>query len=1234
MLRLLIAGVVVFVALSLVLAVVAQKYDFFAERVVSEISKALSTAAGIELHIADVKGNPLIGFYGTGVELRKGSSQLLSAESIRIHLSLPSVLLGSPKLSQLALSRGRLDYEAIRALIDEKTKEEKDPAKKPLLPGDIPIKQLRLDAFSAQTPKGEFSAQRLTVNIDARGYRIRGRGAFANDPYQLDVTLLQDETSLALSKSRATFGKSQGKAEGMLSPHLHLVGSLAPLNLDQLVAFLPVLANVGFSGDLATSFVVRDDTREGLVASGDAELKSGSVWKVALKGAQGHWSYRDSDLAMRLEKASIRSAAVSGDIGVDWGSSESVLLRANLAGKNFQLAEWQEMLDFSLPEKLSGRAERFAATIEGPVKTLSGRVEANGIRVAYDKHTAENGRAVLRLNGKLPGDLALSCDYLDMPVTGRGKLVVNPPVWLKMDLDAGRFSVAQAQKLFPDLKEWSPEGSLSAKIHLEGFTSDIAVSGEARSERIHIKKGTLSEEFSNIFVAFTYEKDTIGISSASLNWRRASFKGAGSWSAFSEPEREKLDFAGEFAGLSLESFYDLAPELQKQQIRSTVAGKWALDGNRADPRVGFDLNFSNIANKWKIPLRNPRVEGTWRKSGQIDLASYQLAFGGGSVTGKGTVALPQEKRPLAYALEGQFVGLDSALLKSSGIASVDLKGGARGEFAVEDKGSGLAWKLAFDMPQLASGTLKVTKIAGKATGTLEKLHLDDLRADFFGGSVVLSGDLSYPKMDLKEAKLDLSGRVRSMDVATLLRRIAPSVHQVQGTLFSTFSFKGSLQQPHIALRGYMRHAVLYGFYFPRMMCLIEGTPKDMKINQLRANTGHGVLEASGSVYEEKGQWVGKINAKGSSIDLSVISTTLPKEVKGKVEGKVSLDFHGEGFLSESEGTGRFMGRGMMTFPELKVMGVRVTNLKTPLFVSDGFIMTEGSRGDLYGGVFEGRIAKDLKSSRWGGRFSVKSVDVNPLMKDLLPGMSGDLIAKGSLGFRIAGETDRTSMQDGGGQFSLTDGEIKGFAGMEMLQGITGGNPIRFNSVQGTFTVDGRTLYLLPGSRATAPKGDRVFRYVMVDGSVNHDAELNFNCLGNVNIRALNTFVGGLSGVLSGVGSDLSTGLDTTSLMTNFLGGAVSGIAKDEFRDVSFVMKGRPGNMKFSELHVASPPKRGTFVPPGTEEEKQRKSSKSSTEIKIRIDIPVGPKGEYEGDSEVKQQFLEQILKNAIEISLD
>ena len=212
------------------------------------------------------------------------------------------------------------------------------------------------------------------------------------------------------------------------------------------------------------------------------------------------------------------------------------------------------------------------------------------------------------------------------------------------------------------------------------------------------------------------------------------------------------------------------------------------------------------------------------------------------------------------------------------------------------------------------------------------------------------------------------------------------------------------------------------------------------------------------------------------------------------------------------------------------------------------------------------------------------------------------------------------MQDGTGILEIFDGEVTGFEGAKEVSKVVGDKPLRFRSAHFTFTLDGHTIYIIPSSRISAPQEDPVYRYVTLDGSVTTRMEIDLSCMGNVNIRALNALITGLQGVLTATIEG-----DTGDLLRNFLGNTLTGASRNEFRDVSLRIAGKPGEMNFSDVVVQTPAR----IDPLPSALRNPDGYREERGVKLKVEIPVGPGGEGSHQGGVSDQLSDQILDQLI-----
>lgn len=356
------------------------------------------------------------------------------------------------------------------------------------------------------------------------------------------------------------------------------------------------------------------------------------------------------------------------------------------------------------------------------------------------------------------------------------------------------------------------------------------------------------------------------------------------------------------------------------------------------------------------------------------------------------------------------------------------------------------------------------------------------------------------------------------------------------------------------------------------------------------------------------------------------SAYMPDNFRARLGGTANFSMEGSGKLAEISGT------GSITSPYLRLLGVKFEDLSAPFYVSKHYMIVEDLKAKTNGGTLSGGAGFDFENSRWGGNLTVMGTDLKALMSQLAPNMKGSISGKADLKIRGSGETGRMSTVRGGGALSLTDGELSGFSFVEKAKKFTGGKPIRYKTVQATFTYMDGIFTLLPGSQAIAPDGDMLYRNVMVDGAINSEKELSFFALGKVNIRALNSVLGAFQGIIS-AGSDLASGtLNKEEALQSLLGGVISGFAKNEFKFIGMGIGGTVSNPEITHLRVSQAmnmrSSKALIPSSGGDPEDNETMKDGNTTFRFKFEIPMGP-GTDTGGGTSKGDFVGQTLENLI-----
>ncbi|MGD9822213.1 MAG: hypothetical protein AB7U27_11710, partial [Aminobacteriaceae bacterium] len=265
---------------------------------------------------------------------------------------------------------------------------------------------------------------------------------------------------------------------------------------------------------------------------------------------------------------------------------------------------------------------------------------------------------------------------------------------------------------------------------------------------------------------------------------------------------------------------------------------------------------------------------------------------------------------------------------------------------------------------------------------------------------------------------------------------------------------------------------------------------------------------------------------------------------------------------------------------------------------------------------------DPATMRWEGNLTVKGMDLGSATERILDGR-GSVTGKADLTARGSGTGGMVGMVFGSGQLAAKDGTVSGF---DALKSVSHSGVVKFSSVLASFNLDGRNIFLLPGSRVSAPVGDNVYRYFSASGSLGwNDSPLDLKCVGDINVRALNAFLGALQGIIAVDGNPLTD----PAFLQRFLSGLLGGMSVRDFRETSFNIRGTWDSPVLTDLKVTSAAAPASIPSPNG-------SGKNETQIKITVEIPTGEGKNTSTSTEdqVKKQLLENIMKQIIRPGTD
>lgn len=1210
---------ILFLSLGAAYAVLSSR-TFYPELVFSKVQAAFADAGGYGLSSDILEGNPITGVLGRSVKILHAGTSIATASDVEMKLSFASLLTGKPKLARMTFRGLAADYDEILQHLPEK--KEKASTEPPAL------EKLILQDATVKTKWGALALDHAAVSIAKDRYGVNLKGSFRDKPLSVRGIYIKEDNIESLRKVSAEWAGQKIKADGTLSPELLLACSFEKVDTDIVAEVLPSLKKSTVTGVYSGEVEVKDAKNP--IAKGQVRSPAGRVWRLPFEALAMDLDYEGSRIELSNVKTKIFGADAKGRAKIDLFADASPNLSVQFEIRKLDTQNMRE--EFEFLEKFPATIEYASCDIGGPTNKLTGPVylEVPALKIADFDFTAAQARVALR--GDKPLGILFSGKLLDSTLAGSGDIGLSSPNRIDMNVSLASLSLASLAKNYPEIGKMEITGDGSASAKIQGPANDLTFTGAVAFPRLSVKK---NYAFSDVGAEFAYGASGLSLKGARAFWNGAEITADGdSRKNLLSSADQALDFRGGLSKLDLATLGDQVSAIRENDIKGVVSGRWALGGDAKNPVVSFDLALPRLAVGKYATFTHISAEGAYR-SPDIEVSKIDARLGDALIVAGGRVGLPSAGKPMAYEFKGSFKDLnpqDIGAMKGSSPLSDDIAGDLNGDLRVWTVTDGKPQaRVFFKKSSLMTKKIEVLDLGGSVELEGEDLKVSNVLACFYQGNLRVNGRVkgilpgkkegSAEKSKKEGMPLDLQVDVTSVDVGRISRIFSPSAHGYQGLIIGSADIKGTTGNPLFTANGSLLGVRAFGLFLPRIRFTdVNGNQSAIRLPKVEAFVGRGVINANGELTKEKDVWMGSVKANGKSVDIRSITFSLDDQMRRGITGALDFDFEGRGSISA------FEGRGVVSSPSLNVMGFKLSKVRAPFMVSDGFVMVEDSSAKAYNGTVVMQVAKDLKMSRWGGRVEIKSADLGPVLPDLMPEVGGAITGKTNFKMRFEGDSRRTSMQDGEGTFEVTDGEVSGFKGAAAVSKMIGGRPLRFKSALGSFNIDGKTLYLLPGSRVAAPKGDPVFKYVMIDGSVTMDRSVDLSCVGNVNIKALNIFAGALQGLMAAAIDNKET------LLQDFLGGAITGFSRNEFRDVSLQIKGSADNVKFYNVKVTQQQKLDLM--PEALAEPDNTKEKDPEKIRINLEFPVGPgsdggRKENGAAGQVGGQVLEQAIKGIL-----
>lgn len=1194
----------------------------FARGKISEYAKQYLDA---DLTVGALRWHPIFGLSVRDIEVARSGEKMLSVGRVTASLSVPSLIGGSPRLSRISVTGVDTSMEKIQALIP-KTEKKSDA------PLNIPIDVIFLRDVKVDTPYGAVAVDKGAVRIEDSSHFDADVSASVNGvPLRIDGAVENRPDGGWISSGLAVH-LADGRAElsGALFPSQDVKFALADFDLSVAAQLVPKINEYGIkgllSGEGSASLI---DGK--FVSDGSGTLNKAVVRGMPLDGVSVKWNVTPEMIKAELNQGKVFDSELAGSFELDMTKPDKYL-KFSAEAKNLRFDDWKNRLGGGAngaAASASGEISSLTANLEGPLNALKGRVELGPSQLDYKQIKLKDLRGSAVFDGKPAGVLDLTGTSEGRALALKGTLSLGDKIPTDLTFTSEGIVLDKVLKSFPQTAKLNTEGSIAVSGTCKGLMGKWVVGLRASTPSVSVDK---IGKISNISVIASYAMETgvFSLERSSAQWNGVTATAAGSFSQ-NGADGGALDFKGTFKNADVKRFYAYADILKSLKIAGVASGSWSVTGTPSAPVV--KANVATGTAQFRT-LKIAKLEAGVAYSGNsLKLSPLTAYVGGGSGTVNCDVTLPSKKAdgtpvPASWKMNGQFSKVDFSIINGLLEANEDISGEVSGKVTAGSAEDGLNWSFDFSGKKLAWREFRVDELAGLITGSPKEILIKSSSGVFLKGETSGSGriEMPAPGQSFADAKLEIRAGIKKLNLYELVRRHLPSVRSVQGLVDGDVVVSGTVGNPRFDATARVAPLRYRGFMLPIIDVKCGGNMKEVEITEAKAVLRDGDFGAHGRFWSEEGEWYGDFDIKGSDIDVRQFSAYMPDNFRERLGGTADFSMEGSGKLADISGS------GLITSPYLRLLGVKFEDLSAPFYVSKHYMIVEDLKAKTNGGTLSGGAGFDFENSRWGGNLTVMGTDLKALMNQLAPNMKGSISGKADLKIRGSGASGRMSTIRGGGALSLTDGEISGFSFVEKAKKFTGGKPIRYKTVQATFTYMDGIFTLLPGSQAVAPDGDMLYRNVMVDGAINSDKELSFFALGKINIRALNSVLGAFQGIIS-AGADLASGsLNKEEALQNILGGVISGFTKNEFKFISMGIGGTVSKPEIMHLRVSQTmnmrSSKALIPSSGGDPEDNQSTKDGNTTFRFKFEIPMGP-GADVGGGMSKGNFVGQTLENLI-----
>ncbi|PIE55309.1 MAG: hypothetical protein CSA35_02445 [Dethiosulfovibrio peptidovorans] len=1165
--------------LILIVIAMALGVPFGGEIVRQALEAEGSVLNGGTLSIKAVDGNPLRGYDLRGLNLADSQgTSVATVERLFARLDLVTLLAGRLRLAQVSLEGTQICEERVSHIIPQKGK------------ASPSIELGQLDVHRIRSMSGlEWSVDRCQILREGQNWAISGDGAWKGLSVNAQLLVSTDEGALSVVSSSVRVLGGEMRLAGKLLPQLSVSGDLS-LALKRMEMLLPSLCSMDVQGELSMDYGLTGNLEDPRL-SGIVSGRSLAVLGLPVPDISG---------AVRIDKDTLTFVnwrGASGDVLIsgDGRLSSSGLIQVNAHARNLGLDPWLDFMPLS--EDLAASVRTLDLSLFGPFDALKGVVsmdvsrgtvrgiafsDLKGFGRLQEGGAIEVSGALSLLGGTvaLKGGLDAVSRDMDLNVTVRGVQADLLPTGLGIPEDL--------------------EGLVDADLHVQRIPTSPTITGNVTIR----KPRAVGVAFSHATGTIQYDDGLIRLPSFTLSVADGVLVGAGRF-RFS-PEL-KTSFRGTVQGVQGAGLVRILPSLENLALKGSVDGRWTYrqigsgSGRLTAKLKSQEINFVNV-----LPLARPHLDLVLNGD-KLTVREGIASLYGGKLALSGDLFLKSG----AMNFSGQLREMKSKEL-FQGLGDLEGEGIVDARFSLTGSVGAPKIHVSAQAPRIDVGFFPLENLSVRLDTDGDRLV--SVMKGQLGGAPLTGGGWVRLSSGKKKGALDLEAMVDGLDI----RGFMPKDVSMGGTVSGKLHLLGPLGRSKLYARAVAPRIQVGNVSF--VSADLGGYLRRGDDVSFRASSlfGDRRIVASCDLVPQEGAWGIRFVASGKDVPLTALSPVL----EGVGSGRVNLD------LTGLWSRGRLNASGRGSSEEISIAGLHLRSVDIPLTLTEKKLRVMEGRAQVYGGKAVADLGVAFGRKTWKGRVSVVSADLAPLMRDCTD-LSGSMAGSVDVRLDISGIAGRAFLMNIDGYLKGRSVEFRDFA---VLKSVTKGVPLKIRDISANFNLSGNELFILPGGRASAWPHDPVFKYVAASGSVRwgnavtsqKGEELDLLCVGEVNLKALNSFLGALKSILNA--SILDKIRDPRVLVSDLLGELVGGYSRNDFREVQLHLGGSREAPEVSELRIKDETPMGSSIPslPGDSETTEPK-------IRIKVDIPTGEGGSQgdEAGDQVKDQILEGLIQQIV-----